>query len=140
MRIEKYCNIYTTRDFDMQGKTAADIQALSLEKVKEQAGIGYGKLASDTAAEWEKQVWKRIPISIEGNEYDNFAVHFAQYHLCLMVPAHDNRMNIARRGYPGKVTGGTASGIRKSSFFRTISLPSRRLRGSWRSTVPAGSA
>lgn len=57
LRIEKYCNVYTARDFDMQEKTVADIQALSLEKVKELAGIGYGKLALDTAAEWEKQVW-----------------------------------------------------------------------------------
>lgn len=102
LRIEKYCNVYTARDFDMQGKTAADIQALSLEKVKELAGIGYGKLASDTAAEWEKQVWNRNPISIEGNEYDNFAIHFAQYHLRLMVPAHDNRMNIGAKGLSGE--------------------------------------
>jgi len=34
LRIEKYCNVYTARDFDMQGKTVADIQVLSLEQVK----------------------------------------------------------------------------------------------------------
>ena len=102
LRIEKYCNVYTTRDFDMQGKAAADIQALSLGQLKELAGIGYGRLAADTAAEWEKQVWNKAPITIEGNAYDNFAIHFAQYHLRLMVPAHDNRMNIGAKGLSGE--------------------------------------
>lgn len=102
LKIEKYCNVYTTRDFDMQERSVAEIQSLSLNKVKEQKEIGYGKLASDTAAEWEKQVWNKVPITIEGNEYDNFAIHFAQYHLRLMVPAHDNRMNIGAKGLSGE--------------------------------------
>ncbi len=102
LRVEKYCNVYTTRDFDMHGKTVADIQALSLENVKELEKLRFGKLAEDTAAEWKKQVWDRIPIIIEGSEYDNFAIHFAQYHLRLMVPAHDNRMNIGAKGLSGE--------------------------------------
>jgi hypothetical glycosyl hydrolase len=102
LKIEKYCNVYTSRDYDMQDKNVTDIQALSLEQIKELAGIGYGKLAEDTKDEWKKQVWERIPITIEGNEQDNFAIHFAQYHLRLMVPAHDNRMNIGAKGLSGE--------------------------------------
>lgn len=102
LKIEKYCNVYTSRDYDMQEKNVTDIQALSLEQIKELAGIGYGKLAEDTKDEWKKQVWERIPITIEGNEQDNFAIHFAQYHLRLMVPAHDNRMNIGAKGLSGE--------------------------------------
>lgn len=102
LRIEKYCNVYTTRDFDVQGKSVEELQAYSLEQVKELAGIGYEKLAKDTAEEWKAQVWDRIPITIEGNEADNFAIHFAQYHLRLMVPAHDNRMNIGAKGLSGE--------------------------------------
>lgn len=102
LKIEKYCNVYTTRDFDVQEKSVADIQALSLEQIKELAVIGYEKLAADTKEEWKRQVWDKVPITIEGSEQDNFAIHFAQYHLRLMVPAHDNRMNIGAKGLSGE--------------------------------------
>ena len=102
LKIEKYCNVSTTRDIDMQGKTVAEIQTFSLQQLKELESLGYDKLAADTEEEWRKQVWERAPITIEGNTYDNFAVHFAQYHLRLMVPAHDNRMNIGAKGLSGE--------------------------------------
>ena len=102
LKIEKYCNVYTTRDFDMQEKNVTEIQKISLEKIKELAEIGYDRLAEETADAWNRQVWNCVPITIEGNDYDNFAVHFAQYHLRLMVPAHDNRMNIGAKGLSGE--------------------------------------
>lgn len=102
LTIEKYCNVYTTRDFDMQNKTAAEVQDLSLENIKEVEKIGYEKLASDTADAWDRQVWSKVPITIKGNDYDNFAIHFAQYHMRLMVPVHDNRMNIGAKGLSGE--------------------------------------
>lgn len=102
LKIEKYCNVYTTRDLELQGKTVKEMQAFSLEKLKEQKAFGYAKLAADTEAEWNRQVWERVPIKIEGNAYDDFAVHFAQYHMRLMVPAHDNRMNIGAKGLTGE--------------------------------------
>ena len=102
LKIEKYCNVYTARDLEMQGKTVEELQAFSLEKLKELQGIGYQSLAEDTEKEWNRQVWEKAPIAIEGNDYDNFAVHFAQYHMRLMVPAHDNRMNIGAKGLSGE--------------------------------------
>jgi len=102
LTIEKYCNIYTTRDWDIQGKSAAEVQKLSLDALKEQADVGFDKLCADTAAAWAEQVWERVPIVIEGNDYDQFAVRFAQYHMRLMVPAHDNRMNIGAKGLSGE--------------------------------------
>ncbi len=102
LTIEKYCNVYTTRDSDMQNKTAAEVQDLSLENIKEVEKTGYEKLASDTADAWDRQVWSKVPITIKGNDYDNFAIHFAQYHMRLMVPAHDNRMNIGAKGLSGE--------------------------------------
>lgn len=102
LKIEKYCNVYTARDSEMQGKTVDEMQAFSLEKLKELKALGYADLAAGTELEWNRQVWERIPIKIEGNTYDDFAVHFAQYHLRLMVPAHDNRMNIGAKGLTGE--------------------------------------
>ncbi|MBR0159682.1 MAG: glycoside hydrolase family 65 protein [Oscillospiraceae bacterium] len=102
LTIEKYCNIYTTRDADTQGKSVPEIQRDSVAALKELEQIGYAQLAAETAAAWRKQVWDEIPITIEGNERDQFSIRFAQYHLRLMVPAHDNRMNIGAKGLSGE--------------------------------------
>ncbi|MCD8324413.1 MAG: glycoside hydrolase family 65 protein [Clostridiales bacterium] len=102
LSIEKYCNVYTTRDLDMQGKTVAQIQKLSLDALKDQVQRGYDAAAEETANDWRKQVWDQMPVIIEGNDYDQFAVRFAQYHMRLMVPAHDNRMNIGAKGLSGE--------------------------------------
>lgn len=102
LTIEKYCNVYTTRDLDVQDKTVAELQQYSLAQLKEQEQMGYDAVAAETADAWEEKVWNRIPITIEGNEYDQFAIRFAQYHMQMMVPAHDNRMNIGAKGLSGE--------------------------------------
>ncbi|MCD8231077.1 MAG: glycoside hydrolase family 65 protein [Clostridiales bacterium] len=100
--IEKYCNVYTTRDLDVQEKTVTEIQQLSLEALKAQVRGGYETLAQETADDWNRQIWDRVPIVIEGNEFDQFALRFSQYHMRLMIPAHDNRMNIGAKGLSGE--------------------------------------
>ncbi len=102
LTIEKYCNVYTTRDLDAEGRSVDQLQAFSLEELKTLEALGYEALAAETAKEWKEQVWDRAPIEIEGNDYDQFAVRFAQYHMRLMVPAHDNRMNIGAKGLAGE--------------------------------------
>ena len=102
LAVEKHSNVYTTRDLDMQGKSVPEIQELSRRAAEGQLERGFAALAAETAAEWERQVWDRIPITIEGDDYDQFAVRFAQYHLRLMVPAHDSRMNIGAKGLSGE--------------------------------------
>ncbi len=102
LKVEKYCNVYTTRDLDVQGKTVQELQDFSLSKLKELAAIGYDALAKQTAADWKEQVWDRTPITIEGNDFDQFAIRFSQYHLRIMDPQHDNRMNIGAKGLAGE--------------------------------------
>lgn len=51
---------------------------------------------------WLNQVWNRVPIEIDGPEFDQLAIRFAQYHMQLMTPAHDNRMNIGAKGLSGE--------------------------------------
>ncbi|MCD8022358.1 MAG: family 65 glycosyl hydrolase, partial [Lachnospiraceae bacterium] len=94
--------VYTTRDFDTQEMTVPELQAFSLNELKAQMERGYDALAAETAKDWEKQVWERVPITIEGNDYDQFAIRFAQYHLRLMLPSHDNRLNIGAKGLSGE--------------------------------------
>lgn len=100
--IEKYSSVYTSRDLDVEGKTVAQLQELALETSKELESLGYEALREESARQWEEEVWNLAPIQIEGNGMDNFAVHFAQYHLRLMVPAHDARMNIGAKGLSGE--------------------------------------
>lgn len=103
--VEKYANVNTTRDFDRGGLSAAELQEQSLEDLKESVKIGYQTLAKESAEQWNKEVWDIAPIDIqggEGSDLDLFAVRFAQYHMRLMVPRHDNRMNIGAKALSGE--------------------------------------
>ena len=103
--IEKFTNVSTTRDFDADGRDVAALQVSSLENLKSSEAMGYDALAEESAAEWEAEVWSKAPIEIEGDENaaaDLFAVRFAQYHMRVFVPSHDNRMNIGAKGLSGE--------------------------------------
>lgn len=105
LAVEKYSNVYTTRDFDRGNRNIAELQRISLDTCKEMEKAGYKKLAEESAGQWEKEVWDNAPIIIEGDdgaELDQFAVRFAQYHMRVMVPAHDRRMNIGAKALSGE--------------------------------------
>ncbi len=102
LALEKYCDIYTSRDLDMNGKSQDEMQAIALTELKNMENTGYQALAKESADEWEEEVWKPVPITIEGNDYDQFAIRFAQYHMRVMVPAHDSRMNIGAKSLTGE--------------------------------------
>lgn len=100
--VEKYSTVYTSRDLDVEGKTVDKIQEIAHENIKELEKLGYEALMEESKKQWEEEVWNLAPIHIEGNEMDEFAIHFAQYHMRLMVPAHDSRMNIGAKGLSGE--------------------------------------
>ena len=103
--IEKISSVNTTRDYDSQGMSLAELQKKSLDDLKTAEAMGYQALADESAAAWAEQVWDKTPIEIEGGEgadMDQFAVRFAQYHMRVFVPAHDNRMNIGAKGLSGE--------------------------------------
>lgn len=101
--IEKISNVYTSRDaknIDLDLKT---IQENSLNSLKESSLEGYDTIAYASATEWERKVWEETPIIIESeDEFDQLAIRFAQYHLTIMTPAHDNRMSIGAKGLSGE--------------------------------------
>lgn len=102
LAVEKYSSVHTTRDKDMQEKDIPKIQEMTLAEMKETAKMGYRFLQEESAACWQDEVWDAIPIEIAGNEMDQFAVRFAQYHLRVMVPKHDERMNIGAKSLTGE--------------------------------------
>nr|WP_289707198.1 glycosyl hydrolase family 65 protein [Enterocloster clostridioformis] len=103
--VEKFANVNTTRDADRTGLSLSELQALSLEELKASATLGYQALAEESAVQWNAEVWDAAPIEIQGDadrQLDLFAVRFAQYHMRLMVPSHDNRMNIGAKALSGE--------------------------------------
>ena len=103
LTMEKLSNVYTTRDRECEGKTFQQLQEYSLANLKDACVVGYNALLQESAAAWNKLVWDNVPIVIDSeNPMDQLAIRFAQYHLYVMTPAHDNRMNVGAKGLSGE--------------------------------------
>ena len=100
--LEKFSNVYTSRDSELEGYTHHQMQAYALKALQEDETAGFDALLAESAACWKERVWDRVPIIIDGPEFDQLAIRFAQYHMQLMTPAHDNRMNIGAKGLSGE--------------------------------------
>jgi hypothetical glycosyl hydrolase len=103
LQIEKISNVFTSRDKEYAGYTLKELQPTALAALKTSEQKGYNQLAQESRDSWEEKVWNRAPIQITSdNPMDQLAVRFAQYHLYVMTPAHDNRMNIGAKGLSGE--------------------------------------
>ena len=99
--IEKFSNIYTTRDITSENLTIEQIRDASLDEIKEISNMSYEILFNSNKEVWSSY-WNDQNIVIEGNDYDQLAIRFAQYHLKVMTPSHDNRCGIAAKGLSGE--------------------------------------
>ncbi|MDC7291680.1 glycoside hydrolase family 65 protein [Blautia schinkii] len=103
LTVEKISNVFTSRDKENEGKTMKELQEISLEDLKRTSAIGYEALLRESAKAWDETVWSRMPVTIVSeNPLDQLAIRFAQYHLYVMTPRHDNRMNIGAKGLSGE--------------------------------------
>ena len=101
--VEKLSSVYTSRDRDSEGLSYDELHDKALAGHEAACGLGYDELLSESAAAWARKVWDNIPVTIDAeNEFDQLAMRFAQYHLHVMTPAHDNRMNIGAKGLSGE--------------------------------------
>lgn len=101
--IEKISNVYTNRDKGSESLEIKELQQLSLEEIRKVSKKGYDLLLNESKKAWEEKVWNQTPITIDSpSPMDQLAIHFAQYHLYVMTPAHDNRMNIGAKGLSGE--------------------------------------
>ena len=99
--IEKISNIYTTRDIDSENLSLNQIRDKALNEIKKISSMTYNMLLECNEKVWRKY-WEEQDIVIEGNDYDQLAIRFAEYHLKVMTPAHDNRCGIAAKGLSGE--------------------------------------
>jgi hypothetical glycosyl hydrolase len=100
--MEKVATVFTTRDSEAEGLTVPELQALGLDQLRRDCAAGFDALAAESAEAWAEKVWNRAPIEIDGPAFDQFMIRFAQYHMQLMTPAHDRRMNIGAKGLSGE--------------------------------------
>lgn len=103
LTMEKISNVFTARDRECEGKSFQQLQEYSLANLKDACKIGYDALMQESADAWNKLVWNNVPVVIDSeNPMDQLAIRFAQYHLYVMTPAHDNRMNVGAKGLSGE--------------------------------------
>ena len=102
--VTKFSNIFTSRDNDLPFPYSLDaLKEYSLDHIKKISNTGHCALLEIHRKEWAERVWDVAPIVIEtDNGFDQLAIRFAQYHLTVMTPAHDNRMNIGAKGLSGE--------------------------------------
>ena len=106
MVAEKLCRLATTRDEDFkydgddwERETLIRREKEEMQKLKK---LRYADARDTSAACWEK-LWQERDIAIGGSaDIDQLSFRFAVYHLTIMAPIHDNRMNIGAKGLSGK--------------------------------------
>ncbi|MGX7148415.1 glycoside hydrolase family 65 protein [Enterococcus ureasiticus] len=101
--IEKISSIHTSIDLKTSGKTLEAMKNNALDELKLAQEAGYQALYKASKNAWNEQVWSVLPISINSKNFkDQLAINFAKYHLHVMTPAHDERMNIGAKGLSGE--------------------------------------
>lgn len=101
--IEKLSTVYTSRDLAQEGRTLKEIEATGLSELKLAERQGFDVLLTNSAEAWHRKIWQIAPITITSSHHqDQVALNFAKYHLHVMTPAHDNRMNIGAKGLSGE--------------------------------------
>ena len=101
--VEKLSNVFTDRDKDCCATDLDGLKEASLEHLKVLAQKSYEEHFVAHKAAWLEKVWDIAPIEVQSkNDFDQLAIRFAQYHLTVMTPTHDNRMGVGAKGISGE--------------------------------------
>ncbi len=111
--VEKRSNVYTTRDLQTQNLSVTALADYAASCLQGYESFSFNKIAQASADAWDTKVWSMKDVQIDTqNQIDQLALRFAVYHLTVMSPVHDNRMNIGAKGLSGM-------GYRGHSFWDT---------------------
>lgn len=98
--ITKYSMIRTERDLECNGNMYLVDGLISSLKTATQEE--YTKHLQDSAQTWSK-IWNQREISIDSEDFlDQLLLNFARYHIHVMSPIHDDRLNIGAKGMSGE--------------------------------------
>jgi hypothetical glycosyl hydrolase len=95
---EKLCTIHTSLD---KKEGIMDLESTGVQAIQENLDEGYEPLLQKSSLKWQ-EFWneKRVRVASE-NEFDQFALDFALYHIEIMTPAHDERFSVGAKGLTG---------------------------------------
>lgn len=103
VRIEKFAYFITSRDKAYLNDTLDALRKQSVAFLLKATKEGYAFHLEESKSEWDAQVWHKANIEIVSKSpFDQLAMRFAQYHLRIMTPYHDSRMNIGAKGLTGE--------------------------------------
>lgn len=101
VRIDKKAVVYSNRDRSRDGCSLFCLEDTAMKELSAARERSFECIFNESAEKWAK-FWDEQDIVIDSeNETDQLAIRFALYHLTLMCPAHDNRMNIGAKGMTG---------------------------------------
>ena len=102
LTVTKISNVFTSRDRERDGCDMATLKSDATRHMNSVKGRTFEDIAKESADEWKTRIWDERDITIDSeNEIDQLAVRFAIYHLTVMAPVFDNRMNIGAKGLSG---------------------------------------
>jgi len=90
---------YSSRDKDM--KNNEKIEKKVLDTLNNIDKDNYKAIKQKHIDKWH-DLWNDMDIKISGNDFDQLAIRFAQYHLIQMTPDHDARISIPAKGLSGE--------------------------------------
>jgi hypothetical glycosyl hydrolase len=99
--LEKTTTVFMNRDKELNDCDESRLSSVSAAHMESVSALSFDEIAAESAAEWQKRIWDERDVKIEGSDIDQLAVRFALYHLTVMSPVHDNRMNIGAKGLSG---------------------------------------
>ncbi len=95
-------NVITTRDKDIVENNITNIVEFSKSHINTIKDINFESLFGKSELKWAS-IWNEFNIKIDStSNFDQLAIRFAQYHLVLMTPAGDSRLNIGAKGFTGE--------------------------------------
>lgn len=117
--VEKLVRIATSRDVDFGESTspasghspapAKDVLCVREYLLDRERNLAHNLLCrgweaafARSSAAWEA-LWAQRDVTVRSeDQFDQLAVRFAVYHMTIMAPLHDNRMNIGAKGLSGR--------------------------------------
>ncbi len=100
--LEKIGSIHTSRDKTWDDRGTDALKDYSQKEIRKYFSGGYKRLFAEHKIAMNK-LWEENDVKIScKDEFDQLAVRFAMYHLNIMTPKHDNRMNIGAKGMTGE--------------------------------------
>lgn len=100
--LEKLNTLHTSRDQALEALDLKAQTAFTKDAMNTLLKDDYATHLENSVGEWKK-IWANNAITIKSETpFDQLALRFAQYHLNIMTPKHDSRMQIGAKGLSGE--------------------------------------